>query len=115
VQCAATESIPLLETHMAVNAPLQSCKCLSLDFFVWMNTIVVLACSFNNSQLRVCTLRQMLGGTCVPAQKSLHCRRPQRCIPSFHFASFHLLALLACIHMHLFTEIFLLFVVACPA
>jgi hypothetical protein len=51
----------------------------------------------------------------VPAQKSLRCRVPQRCIPSFHFGSFHLLALLASIHMHLFTEIFVLVLVACPA
>lgn len=76
-------------------------------FFVWMNTVAVLACSFNNSQLHVCTLRQMSGGTSVPAQKNLRSRVPQRYIPSFHVGSFHLLALLACIHRHLFTNRFL--------
>ena len=45
-----------------------------------------------------------MGGTSVPGQNNLRCRVPQRYIPSFHFCSFHLLALLACIHMHLFTN-----------
>jgi hypothetical protein len=74
-------------------------------FFAWMYTVAVLACSSNNSQLRVCTVRQMSGGTSVPARKNLRCRVPQGCIPTFHFGSFHLLALLACIHLHLFTNI----------
>ena len=61
-------------------------------------------CSVHNSLLRVGTLRQKSERTSVPAQQNLRCSVPQCYIPSFHCCSFHLLALMACIHIHWFTN-----------
>ena len=98
------EGIPLLETHMAVHEPLQSCKCLWFDFlFGW----ILLQCWRVLLTPAICVF--VLWDRCrealaCPRRKSRRCRVSRGYIPSFHFGSVHLLALLACIHMHLFTN-----------